>query len=85
MYNMNTIYVSSSSLKNNVSSILDNLRLKGGVAIVEKYGKPIATITPILAETEINIDSVLTKTFGSLPNFPDVIKKRVSRKKSIIL
>lgn len=75
-----TTVISATELKNKVSEILNNVAFKGDVAVIERYGKPIAKIVP--AE---NLDEVLNKYFGALPDFPDVTKFRRSRKKKLIL
>lgn len=76
-----TTVISATELKNRVSEILNEVAFKGNVAVIERYGKPIARIVP----AEENIDKVLNKYFGALPDFPDVTKFRRSRKKKLIL
>lgn len=75
-----TTVISATELKNKVSEILNDVAFKGNIAVIERYGKPIAKIVP--AE---NLDKVLNKYFGALPDFPDVTKFRRSRKKKLIL
>lgn len=75
-----TTVISATELKNKVSEVLNEVAFKGNVAIIERYGKPIAKIVP----TE-NLDKVLNKYFGALPDFPDVTKFRRSRKKKLVL
>ena len=75
-----TTVISATELKNRVSEILNGVAFKGNVTVIERYGKPIAKIVP--AE---NLDKVLNKYFGALPDFPNVTKFRRSRKKKLIL
>lgn len=72
--------ISATELKNKVSEVLNEVAFKGNIAVIERYGKPIARIVP--AE---NLDKVLNKYFGALPDFPDVTKFRRSRKKRLTL
>lgn len=74
-----TTIISATELKNRVSEVLNDVAFKGNVAVIERYGKPIAKIVP--AE---NLDKVLNKYYGALPDFPDVTKFRRSRKKKLI-
>ena len=79
--------VSATELKNNVSGILNEVIFKGNVAVIERYGKPVAKIVPVEGEkrSREEIRKALDVTFGSLPDFPDVTKFRVSRKRSFKL
>lgn len=72
--------ISATDLKNRVSDVLNDAYFHGKVTVIERYGKPIAEIVP--AE---NLDKVLNKYFGALPDFPDVTKFRRSRKKKLVL
>lgn len=82
-----TTTISATELKNRVSEVLNEVTFKGNVAIIERYGKPIARITPIkeAKRSREEIRKVLDATFGSLPDFPDVTKFRRSRRKSFSL
>lgn len=75
-----TIVISATELKNRVSEVLNDVAFGGNVAVIERHGKAIAKIVP--AE---NLDTVLNKYFGVLPDFPDVTKFRKSRKKKLTL
>lgn len=72
--------ISATELKNKVSEVLNEVAFKGNIAVIERYGKPIAKIVPAG-----NLDKVLGKYFGALPDFPDVTKFRRSRKKKLVL
>ena len=76
--------ISATKLKNNISYILNEIHFKGNVALIERYGKPIAKIVPIKdEETATSLKKVLDDSFGILSDFPDVTKARRSRKKTI--
>lgn len=77
-----TNIISATELKNSVSEVLNSVYFSGNTTIVERYGKPIAKIVPA---TNLDLDKVLNKYFGALPDFPDVTKFRRSRKKKLVL
>lgn len=78
-----TNVISASELKNNVSEILNEVTFMGNVAVIERYGKPIAKIIPIgeVKRSREEIRKVLDATFGSIPDFPDVRSYRYFRKR----
>ncbi|MBI2430775.1 MAG: hypothetical protein HYV39_02065 [Candidatus Levybacteria bacterium] len=84
---MNNISISASDLKKHISDVLNDVYFHKKVAVIERYGKPIAEIVPIeKGETKSsNIQKALDATFGILPDFPDVTKYRRSRKKKFVL
>lgn len=56
--------------------------------IITAYGKPVAKLVPANADKTTekkDYKKVLERSFGILPDFPDVTKARVSRKKRIKL
>ena len=75
--------ISATELKNNVSDILNDVYFNGRVTVVERYGKPIAEIMPVreAVKSKEEIKRVLDETFGSIPDFPDVTKKRYFRQR----
>ncbi len=79
-----TNVISASELKNNISEILNEVTFMGNVAVIERYGKPIAKIIPIreVKRSREEIRKVLDATFGSIPDFPDVRSSRYFRKRS---
>lgn len=82
-----TTVISATELKNKVSEVLNEVAFKGNVAIIERYGKPIARIVPVKKE-ERNVEDIrkaLDETFGAIPDFPDVTKFRRSRRKTFSL
>ena len=83
---MNIIHISSTELKNNVSEVINNVYYKKIVTIIERHGKPIVKIvpteeSPLKDQKKMDVAEKLRKTFGSIPDFPDVTKFRLSRKK----
>lgn len=83
-----TTIISATELKNRVSEVLNEVTFNGNVAVIERYGKPIAKIVPVedsIKKGKEEIRKALDSTFGSLPDFPDVTKFRRSRKRSFKL
>ncbi|MBU1088276.1 type II toxin-antitoxin system Phd/YefM family antitoxin [Patescibacteria group bacterium] len=84
---MNQNLVSITDLKDNISEIFNHVYYNKGSTIIERYGKPIAKITPISIKPQkqkvfLNNNSLF---FGCLPNFPIVTKKRYRKKRKITL
>ncbi len=79
--------ISASKLKSKVADVLNDVHYKKNIAIIERYGKPIAKIIPMdMSHKNIShVKKALNDYFGVLPDFPEVTKKRASRKKSISL
>lgn len=78
--------ISATQLKNNISYILNEIHYKRNVAIIERYGRPIAKIIPMDGEKTVSgLKKVLDESFGMIPDFPDVTKNRRSRKNAIRL
>lgn len=84
---MNNLYVSSSELKKNVAEVLNSVYFGKKVALIRRYGKTVAKIVPVDKEEtkDKKLSSVLNRYFGILPDFPDVAKERIFRKRSIKL
>ncbi len=82
-----TTVISATELKNKISEVLNSVIFSGNTTVVERYGKPVAKIVPVL-ESKKNREEIrkaLDATFGSLPDFPDVTKFRISRYKKFKL
>lgn len=80
--------ISASDLKNKTSEVLNSVYYRRETIAIKKHGRTIAKIIPVVTDkrralTEIN--EAITKTFGLLPNFPDVTKFRRSRKRMVTL
>lgn len=84
---MNITYIDATELKNNVAEVLNSVYYEKKTAIVKRYGKTIAKIIPYKTEKKDkkNLSSLLNKYYGALPDFPDVVSMRRSRKKSLML
>lgn len=83
-----TNVISATELKNKVSEVLNSVYFHGNIAVIERYGKPIAKVIPVeknKSSSREDIRKVLDATFGALPDFPDVTKFRRSRNKSFSL
>lgn len=79
-----TTVISATELKNKVSEVLNGVSFRGDVAVIERYGRPVAKIIPIDRELDLaNLKKALDESFGSLPDFPDVTKDRRSRRRKI--
>ena len=78
-----TTVISATELKNKVSEVLNEVAFRGNIAVVERYGKPIAKIVPVreVTRSKEEIKRVLDETFSSIPDFPDITKDRYFRKK----
>ena len=78
--------LSSTELKRKTAKVLNLVAFGEAVAIVERYGEPLVKITPITSvEKNSDFKKKLKKYFGSIPNFPDVSKRRYFRKRSLSL
>ncbi len=79
-----TTVISATELKNKVSEVLNEVTFKGNVAVIERYGKPVAKLIPIDESLRLErLKKALDESFGSIPDFPDVTKDRRSRKRKI--
>lgn len=79
--------ISATELKRKISEVLTDVSYKSKITIVERYGKPIAKIIPYKegVDKKKDIGNILNSYFGSIPDFPEVLKKRKFRKKDILL
>lgn len=78
-----TTVISATELKNKVSEILNEVAFKGNVAVIKRYGKPIAKIVPADKNLQESITEVINRYFGAMPDFPDVTKFRRSGRRKI--
>lgn len=83
---MNT-FISATDLKKNVSEILNKVRYGKKVAIIERFGKPVAKIVPFddSTKTEKNLTDKIKNYFGVLPDFPEVASKRYFKRRRVSL
>ena len=85
---MNKSFISATDLKENISSVLNEVLFKSSLIIIKRHGKPVAKIVPIdenESEPEKNLIPKVDYYFGILKNFPDVTKDRHFRKRDINL
>ena len=81
---MNTRIVTASDLKLKTAEILNMVAYGGTEAIVERYGEKLVKIVPImLPNTKKDYKSLVSKYYGSMPDFPEVYKSRVNSKHSV--
>jgi len=76
--------ISATELKNKAADVLNHVLFTKSETIIERYGKPIAKITPISRGEKlrkVDIKKVLDRTFGSDPDFPEVTKFRTFGRK----
>jgi len=79
---MNTTAVTATELKNNTADILNRVYYEKKIAIVERYGEPIARIVPVEKEkSKKDIEAVLKRYYGIMPDFPEVTNIRYFRKR----
>lgn len=73
--------ITATDLKNKTAEILNESYFRGKTILIGRYGKPIAKITPIKEKSKdmMFLKKILKKTFGTLPDFPQVTKYRKSR------
>lgn len=79
--------ISATDLKNKAADVLNNVIFTGSETVILRHGKPVAKIVPLGEHANmvraIDLKKAINATFGSLPDFPDVVKFRSSRKKKI--
>ncbi|MCH7640831.1 type II toxin-antitoxin system prevent-host-death family antitoxin [Patescibacteria group bacterium] len=83
---MKTTTITSTELKRDTAEVLNKVAYGDVVAIVERYGEPLVEIHPVKSARKtkkLSLKEAIDKTFGSIPDFPDVTKDRVSRKRDI--
>lgn len=86
---MNTTTISATELKNRVSEVINRVHFGDEEVVVTKTGKPFVRISPFYLREENKSKEyrkkLLDKYFGILPDFPDVTKMRIFRKRKISL
>lgn len=70
--------ISATDLKYKVSDALNEVYYNGKTITIERHGKAIAKIVPVLANSKDDkaLEKGLKETFGSIPDFPEVTKLR---------
>lgn len=82
---MSILYISATELKQKISEVLNNVYYMNHTTIIERHGKPLAKIVPIdmCRHSHKKIDALLKRSFGSIPDFPDVKKYRRGRRRRL--
>lgn len=80
---MSPIYISATELKNQISEIINRVYFERREVIVKRHGKELVKIVPTTSSDDA--DNIPDRTFGSLPDFPDVTKDRRSGRRKINL
>ena len=78
---MNTFTVTATELRTNAADILNRVHYEKKTALVERGGKVIVRMSP----EEAFLRFGLKRSFGAIPDFPDVASDRRSRKKFVKL
>jgi prevent-host-death family protein len=80
-------YVAISDARATLPGIVARVNRSNEEVIITAYGKPVAKLLPAEPDKKKKVDykKALEESFGILPDFPDVTKYRVSRKKPIKL
>lgn len=73
---MNTFTVTATDLRKNAADILNRVYYEKKIALVERAGKVIVRMHP---ET-LSLNPIPLRSFGAIPDFPDVIGDRRSKK-----
>ncbi|MEK7521720.1 MAG: type II toxin-antitoxin system prevent-host-death family antitoxin [Patescibacteria group bacterium] len=76
---MLTTRVSSTKLKRETARILNEVAFGNVEVVVERHGEPVARVVPVVTtkrRTREEWEKILRKSFGSMPDFPEVHKLR---------
>ena len=78
-------YYTATEAKNKFGSVLNDVVKNGYTAIIQKNNKPIVEIKSIKQRNVSDEEKLkaLRKLYGCMPDFPDVTKDMVSRKREI--
>jgi len=75
--------LSSTELKRNTAEVLNSVAFGEIEAIVERYGEPLVKIIPVkTGGKRRNFKEALDRSFGAIPDFPDVRKSRHFRRRA---
>lgn len=78
---MNTFTVTATELRKNAADILNRVYYEKKVALVERAGKVIVRMHP----AALSLIPASSRSFGAIPDFPDVIDDRRSKKRLLTL
>ncbi|MBU2052184.1 MAG: type II toxin-antitoxin system prevent-host-death family antitoxin [Patescibacteria group bacterium] len=83
---MNTFNLTATELKRKTAEIINEVVFARREAIIERYGRPVARIVPVIKLEEITSKSAaMKKYFGSIKNFPAVSKLRLFKRQRLVL
>lgn len=83
---MRNTYLSSTELKRKTAKILNMVAYGKIVAVIERYGEPIAKIIPVVPfGKDEDLEKKIKNHFGAIPDLPDVSRARYFRKRKINL
>lgn len=82
---MKVTKVSSTELKRETAEIINKVVYGDTEVVIERYGEPVARIAKerVGKKKTTDLKKAIKRTFGSMPDFPDVTKYRYSRKRDI--
>lgn len=78
---MNTFTVTATDLRKNAADILNRVYYEKKIALVERAGRVIVRMHP---EAPSLVPASL-RSFGAIPDFPDIINDRRSKKRFLKL
>lgn len=82
---MKTLTIPASDLKNKTARVLNQVAYGQATVIVERFGRPVAKIVPVLGKETDLMARELNKTFGKIPDFPNVRSERKFTRKAVSL
>ena len=84
---MDNYQISTTELKQRISEVINMVYFNRKTAIIKRHGKTVAKLVPPEDSTyrTKKVKKTLDDYFGILPDFPDVVKDRRSRKKTVHL
>lgn len=83
---MDITHISATQLKNDTAVVLNTVFFNKTVITIEKYGKPIAQLIPVIVDAKKqSVEAAIDDTFGALSDFPQVSAMRAFRKRSLSL
>ncbi|MBI5619856.1 type II toxin-antitoxin system Phd/YefM family antitoxin [Candidatus Gottesmanbacteria bacterium] len=77
---MDTSIVTATDFRTNAADILNRVMYEKRVIRIERHGKAVAKIMPIDDAVTISMRDKLMKSYGAIPDFPDVKKFRRNKR-----
>jgi antitoxin (DNA-binding transcriptional repressor) of toxin-antitoxin stability system len=73
-------------IKKNVSEVLNTVYFKGEIAVIKRYGTPVAKIVPLKDDvSKKKLNNEIDELFGAIPDFPRVEEERKFRERRVQL